>query len=258
MINDIKKELLKEVYKQTNVKVNMTSIEQGVKYPCFFCEYVTNEIKTIATIDFLNVIDFDLIYFPNESKEKNKEIEDMVYKLNKIKNITIDNSIFKIENSNVEIVDDVLHYIIRVYARIEPQEVIEPTLNSIILLKEKIESISNLKVFYINGNLIEINNGFFVIEPSKTETVNISTCGNKDYEREIIIRYITKDTAIDIYGYLENLMDKVISEIKGKNGIYKVNYNIDISYDKEEYEELKIINYELVLMLTERKNNIWI
>lgn len=253
MIHDIKKALLKEIFKKTNVKVNMTNVEQGVSYPCFFCQYVTNQIKTIASIDFLNVIDYDLIYYPSKIKDGLKEVEDIIYELNKIKSFVYEDKEITIQATGVDVVDNILHYGIKVYVEIGTKEEVIPSLESIRLLKESLESISSKKAFYINGNLKEVNNGFFVIEPSTTETVNNGISGFKDYEREIVIRYVDSNVNLDIYGYLESVMDNLIANLKGKSGIYKANYTIDISYDNEEYDGLNIINHELVLLLTERK-----
>lgn len=257
MIHDIKKALLKEIFKKTNVKINMTNVEQGLIYPCFFCQYITNQIKTIASIDYLNMIDYNLIYYPKNNKDGLKEIEDIIYELNKIKSFVYEDKEITLQPTGVNVVDNVLHYGIKVYVEIGTKEEVVVSLESIRLLKELLENISLKKVFYINGNLKEVNNGFFVIEPSTTETIDNGISGFKDYEREIVIRYVDSNVNVDIYGYLEDVMDKLIAKLKGRNGIYKVNFSIDISYDNEEYEELNIINHELVIMLTERKDKIW-
>lgn len=249
MIKELKIELLKEITKITNVKASLSEIKQDVKYPCFFCEYITSETKSIATIDYMNIIDFDIIYLPNNIKE----IEDIVNQLNKIKSINFNSKKVLVENTNIDIVDSILHYQVKLYSRYENLKEIEPTLNSVKLLKSELEKITSKKVFYLNANLENVADGFFVIEPSKTETINTNVLGCKDYEREINLRYITSDLTVDLYGYLEDTLDKLLNELKGKNGIYRINYSLDLSYEKEEYEELNIINHRLFIQLTERK-----
>lgn len=249
MISILKKELLKEINKLTGVSVSIQDIKQGVKYPCFFCEYITSKIKTVAQIDVMNVIDYDVIYFPKDTKE----IEEVVGILSKIKSILVDGKIINIEVMGVDVVDDVLHYQVRLYSVLEALQEPVPTLDSIKLIKSKLEQITHKKAFYINANLNEIKNGFFTIEPSTTVTNNISITGAKEYEREIVIRYTTSELNLDIYGFLENTLDELLKAIKGKNGMYKINYSIDLSYEKEEYEELNITNHETVLTIIERK-----
>lgn len=249
MISVLKREILKEINKQTGITVSMKDIKQGVKYPCFFCEYITSKTKAVAQIDVMNVIDFDVVYFPKEVKE----IENVIGELNKIKSILVDDKTINIEAIGIDIVDDVLHYQIRVYSVLEALQEPMPTLNSIKLIKTRLEEITSKKAFYINANLNEINNGFFTIEPSTTVTNNISITGAKEYEREIVIRYTTSDLNLDIYGYLETTLDKLIQSIKGKSGMYKINYSIDLSYEKEEFEGLNITNHETVLIINERK-----
>lgn len=97
----------------------------------------------------------------------------------------------------------------------------------------------------------------FIIEPSKTSTESNSINGCKDFEREIVLRYVTSNKKLDIYGNLEDITTKLIKKLKGKNGIYSINFELDISYNEEEFNNVKVINHELTLLYTERKK-LWI
>lgn len=255
IISELKKAFAKRIHADTGVEFNLTKREQNIVYPCFFCEFVGSETKSVAGIDYLNIYDFDLWYY---SKTTNPaEIEQIISQLNNVKSFLYNDKKIIIENLDINIYDDLLIYKVRFLVNVDEIEEIEPTLSSVKLIKKELETIANCSVYYLNGNLKDLEKGFFIIEPSKTSTESNSINGFKDFEREIVLRYVTSNKKLDIYGSLEDTTIKLINKLKGKNGIYSINFELDISYNEEEFNNIKVINHELTLLYTERKK-LWI
>lgn len=236
-------------------KIYLEKVRQSLDLPCFYFSLISDKKQTIAYIDYLREIELDIQYIPNNViSDLNKNIENTIYKLNSIEFIIIESQKIMIQLQDIEIIDNVLHYIIKLSIPLTENNIIKPTNNTYLLILNKLKEITNKNVYYINGNLLNLKEGFFVIEPNTIETQPIGLNGLfRDITREINIRYVSTDLKIDIPSYLEDTIDKLILELKKiKNSVYKLSYTLDIDYEKEEYRELNVVSHELTLFLTER------
>lgn len=244
----IRMQLTRLLIDKFNMRVELERVKQGAVLPCFYIEFRDVRINKIAYIEYSKTYTYDICYYTDELR--NETIEDVVAKLDTITEVTG----YKIINGDVEADNKSIRYTIDVVVPIEIKALETADNETYQLIMDNLKEITGLKVYYQQGDLKELENSFFVIEPSTTRTVNISINGKKEKEREIVIRYVFIDVNKDTSSYLESTMDKLINRIKGHNGIYSSNYDIDINYNKEEYQELSIINHEITLELKERSN----
>ncbi len=256
MINEIKLALGKELRKSfKNEKIYTEKIRQGIKFPCFYLKYINKETQTVAYIDYSETYKIDIMYM----KDLNQNDDDYVFssvisKLESLTQFIFNDTKVKVNLYETDIVDGVLHYIVDILVPINNKNKIQKSKNeTCILISNIIEKVSGKKVYYINGDLEEIDNGFFVLEPDNLKTESYGITAIKQKERVINIRYTSKDISLDIPDFLEKTMDKVISDIKLISEFRKFNYEIDIDYDNEEFNGFNVLSHELSLNLVERK-----
>jgi len=111
-------------------------------------------------------------------------------------------------------------------------------------------------VFYQVGNLKELKNGIFVVEPISVETSNTSINGKKEYTRNITIRYATTNETIinsDVASILEDKIDILLKKILQTNKIIKANYELELNNISGEYKGIPVATYQANLEIVERK-----
>lgn len=236
--------------KNENITIYSEDKIQGVKYPCMFINLIESSNLKIANINYGKVYTLDLIYIEQAiPKDNYSSIEDI---LNKIK---IDNDSVYIEHQESTIVDKILHHQIEVTVVNDNLNIIETNNTTYKLVVDTLKSLGD-NVFYQVGNLKELKNGIFVVEPTSVETSNTSINGKKEYTRNITIRYATTNETIinsDVASILEDKIDILLKKILQTNKIIKANYELELNNISGEYKGIPVATYQANLEITERK-----
>lgn len=236
--------------KNENITVYSEDKTQGIKYPCMFINLIESSNLRIANINYGKVYTLDLIYIEQAIPSDNySSIEDI---LNKIK---IDNDSVYIEHQESTIVDKILHHQIEVTVVNDNLNIIETNNTTYKLVVDTLKSLGD-NVFYQVGNLKELKNGIFVVEPTSVETSNTSINGKKEYTRNITIRYATTNETIinsDVASILEDKIDILLKKILQTNKIIKANYELELNNISGEYKGIPVATYQANLEIVERK-----
>lgn len=236
--------------KNENITVYSEDKTQGIKYPCMFINLIESSNLRIANINYGKVYALDLIYIEQAIPSDNySSIEDI---LNKIK---IDNDSVYIEHQESTIVDKILHHQIEVTVVNDNLNIIETNNTTYKLVVDTLKSLGD-NVFYQVGNLKELKNGIFVVEPTSVETTNSSINGKKEYTRNITIRYATTNEDIinsDVASILEDKIDILLKKILQTNKIIKANYELELNDLSGEYKGIPVATYQANLEIVERK-----
>lgn len=236
--------------KNENITVYSEDKTQGIKYPCMFINLIESSNLRIANINYGKVYTLDLIYIEQAIPRDNySSIEDI---LNKIK---IDNDSVYIEHQESTIVDKILHHQIEVTVVNDNLNIIETNNTTYKLVVDTLKSLGD-NVFYRVGNLKELKNGIFVVEPTSVETSNTSINGKKEYTRNITIRYATTNETIinsDVASILEDKIDILLKKILQTNKIIKANYELELNNISGEYKGIPVATYQANLEIVERK-----
>lgn len=236
--------------KNENITVYSEDKTQGIKYPCMFINLIESSNLRIANINYGKVYTLDLIYIEQAIPRDNySSIEDI---LNKIK---IDNDSVYIEHQESTIVDKILHHQIEVTVVNDNLNIIETNNTTYKLVVDTLKSLGD-NVFYQVGNLKELKNGIFVVEPTSVETSNTSINGKKEYTRNITIRYATTNEDIinsDVASILEDKIDILLKKILQTNKIIKANYELELNNISGEYKGIPVATYQANLEIVERK-----
>lgn len=236
--------------KNENITVYSEDKTQGIKYPCMFINLIESSNLRIANINYGKVYTLDLIYIEQAIPRDNySSIEDI---LNKIK---IDNDSVYIEHQESTIVDKILHHQIEVTVVNDNLNIIETNNTTYKLVVDTLKSLGD-NVFYQVGNLKELKNGIFVVEPISVETSNTSINGKKEYTRNITIRYATTNETIinsDVASILEDKIDILLKKILQTNKIIKANYELELNNISGEYKGIPVATYQANLEIVERK-----
>lgn len=236
--------------KNENITVYSEDKTQGIKYPCMFINLIESSNLRIANINYGKVYTLDLIYIEQAIPRDNySSIEDI---LNKIK---IDNDSVYIEHQESTIVDKILHHQIEVTVVNDNLNIIETNNTTYKLVVDTLKSLGD-NVFYQVGNLKELKNGIFVVEPTSVETTNSSINGKKEYTRNITIRYATTNEDIinsDVASILEDKIDILLKKILQTNKIIKANYELELNNISGEYKGIPVATYQANLEIVERK-----
>lgn len=246
------KSSLAQYIKSKNESITVYSEDktQGIKYPCMFINLIESSNLRIANINYGKVYTLDLIYIEQAIPRDNySSIEDI---LNKIK---IDNDSVYIEHQESTIVDKILHHQIEVTVVNDNLNIIETNNTTYKLVVDTLKSLGD-NVFYQVGNLKELKNGIFVVEPISVETSNTSINGKKEYTRNITIRYATTNETIinsDVASILEDKIDILLKKILQTNKIIKANYELELNNISGEYKGIPVATYQANLEIVERK-----
>lgn len=246
------KSSLAQYIKSKNESITVYSEDktQGIKYPCMFINLIESSNLRIANINYGKVYTLDLIYIEQAIPRDNySSIEDI---LNKIK---IDNDSVYIEHQESTIVDKILHHQIEVTVVNDNLNIIETNNTTYKLVVDTLKSLGD-NVFYQVGNLKELKNGIFVVEPTSVETTNSSINGKKEYTRNITIRYATTNEDIinsDVASILEDKIDILLKKILQTNKIIKANYELELNNISGEYKGIPVATYQANLEIVERK-----
>lgn len=236
--------------KNENITVYSEDKTQGIKYPCMFINLIESSNLRIANINYGKVYTLDLIYIEQAIPRDNySSIEDM---LNQIK---INNDSAYIEHKESTIVDKILHHQIEVTVVNNSLSIIETNNTTYKLVVDTLKSLGD-NVFYQVGNLKELKNGIFVVEPTSVETTNSSINGKKEYTRNITIRYATTNEDIinsDVASILEDKIDILLKKILQTNKIIKANYELELNNISGEYKGIPVATYQANLEIVERK-----
>lgn len=236
--------------KNENITVYSEDKTQGIKYPCMFINLIESSNLKIANINYGKVYTLDLIYIEQAIPRDNySSIEDI---LNKIK---IDNDSVYIEHQESTIVDKILHHQIEVTVVNDNLNNIETSNPTYKLVVDTFKLLGD-NVFYQVGNLKELKNGIFVVEPTSVETSNTSINGKKEYTRNITIRYATTNEDIinsDVASFLEDKMYILLKELLQTNKIIKANYELELNNISGEYKGIPVATYQANLEIVERK-----
>lgn len=236
--------------KNKDITVYSEDKTQGIKYPCMFINLIESNNLKIANINYGKVYTLDLIYIEQAIPRDNySSIEDI---LNKIK---IDNDSVYIEHQESTIVDKILHHQIEVTVVNDNLNIIETNNTTYKLVVDTLKSLGD-NVFYQVGNLKELKNGIFVVEPTSVETTNSSINGKKEYTRNITIRYATTNEDIinsDVASILEDKIDILLKKILQTNKIIKANYELELNNISGEYKGIPVATYQANLEIVERK-----
>lgn len=236
--------------KNENITVYSEDKTQGIKYPCMFINLIESSNLRIANINYGKVYTLDLIYIEQAIPRDNySSIEDI---LNKIK---IDNDSVYIEHQESTIVDKILHHQIEVTVINDNLSIVETNNTTYKLVVDTLKSLGD-NVFYQVGNLKELKNGIFVVEPTSVETTNSSINGKKEYTRNITIRYATTNEDIinsDVASILEDKIDILLKKILQTNKIIKANYELELNNISGEYKGIPVATYQANLEIVERK-----
>lgn len=223
---------------------------QGIKYPCMFINLIESSNLKIANINYGKVYTLDLIYIEQAILRDNySSIEDM------LSQIKIDNDSVYIEHQESTIVDKILHHQIEVTVVNDNLNIIETNNTTYKLVVDTLKSLGD-NVFYQVGNLKELKNGIFVVEPTSVETTNSSINGKKEYTRNITIRYATTNEDIinsDVASILEDKIDILLKKILQTNKIIKANYELELNNISGEYKGIPVATYQANLEIVERK-----
>lgn len=246
------KSSLAQYIKSKNESITVYSEDktQGIKYPCMFINLIESSNLRIANINYGKVYALDLIYIEQAIPRDNySSIEDM---LNQIK---INNDSAYIEHKESTIVDKILHHQIEVTVVNNSLSIIETNNTTYKLVVDTLKSLGD-NVFYQVGNLKELKNGIFVVEPTSVETSNTSINGKKEYIRNIKIRYATTNEDIinsDVASILEDKIDILLKKVLQTNKIIKANYELELNNISGEYKGIPVATYQANLEITERK-----
>lgn len=236
--------------KNKDITVYSEDKTQGIKYPCMFINLIESSNLRIANINYGKVYALDLIYIEQAIPRDNySSIEDM---LNQIK---INNDSAYIEHKESTIVDKILHHQIEVTVVNNSLSIIETNNTTYKLVVDTLKSLGD-NVFYQVGNLKELKNGIFVVEPTSVETTNSSINGKKEYTRNITIRYATTNEDIinsDVASILEDKIDILLKKILQTNKIIKANYELELNNISGEYKGIPVATYQANLEIVERK-----
>lgn len=236
--------------KNKDITVYSEDKTQGIKYPCMFINLIESSNLRIANINYGKVYALDLIYIEQAIPRDNySSIEDM---LNQIK---INNDSAYIEHKESTIVDKILHHQIEVTIVNNSLSIIETNNTTYKLVVDTLKSLGD-NVFYQVGNLKELKNGIFVVEPTSVETTNSSINGKKEYTRNITIRYATTNEDIinsDVASFLEDKMDILLKKLVQTNKIIKANYELELNDLSGEYKGIPVATYQANLEIVERK-----
>lgn len=236
--------------KNESITVYSEDKTQGIKYPCMFINLIESSNLRIANINYGKVYALDLIYIEQAIPRDNySSIEDM---LNQIK---INNDSAYIEHKESTIVDKILHHQIEVTVVNDNLNIIETNNTTYKLVVDTLKSLGD-NVFYQVGNLKELKNGIFVVEPTSVETSNTSINGKKEYTRNITIRYATTNETIinsDVASILEDKIDILLKKILQTNKIIKANYELELNNISGEYKGIPVATYQANLEIVERK-----
>lgn len=241
---NIKKEVADELVKVFGLPVHLVQVKQELEVPCFFVRVVNLETKSLASVDYQKRYTIIIEYWD----ENEDNFYNILNKLNKIKRIKD----YNVNYLDVNMYDDFMRYAIEVVVPLKNLVRVNSDSDVYNFIIDEIESISNKKCYYQNGDIEKIEDGFFVLEPKSVTTQGISIATRKEKERELSIKYICIENEKDVPAFLEGVSDKLIKNIQGKRGIYKIDYILSIGYDKEEYDEMNAISYEINLLLNER------
>lgn len=241
---NIKKEVADELVKVFGLPVHLVQVKQELKLPCFFIRVVNLETKSVASVDYQKKYTVIIEYWD----ENEDDFYNILNQLNKIKKIKD----YSVNYLDVNMYDDFMQYAIEIIVPLK--NLVNSSSDSDVynFIMTQLEGISNKNCYYQNGDIEEIEQGFFVLEPKSVTTQGIALTTRKEKERELSIKYIFIEDGEDVAVFLESVADTLVKNILGQNGIYKADYILSINYDKEEYNEMNVTSYEIDLIINER------
>lgn len=132
IITGIAQGLDKEFNKQEKYTIYTESIEQGFDEPCFSIFSLTPINTQLVGNRYKREYSFDIQYFSENKEINNNEINGVVERLfSSLEYITVDNSLLRGTNMNVEVVDKVLHFFINFNMIVKKQIEKAETMNNL-------------------------------------------------------------------------------------------------------------------------------
>lgn len=116
-INDIINSLsycIDEIFNKDERKYNIYTehTEQGFEKPCFFINPISQSRKQELDNGFKKHIKLDILFFPKGNKKNLEITEVMEIALDELAVLKIGNKKIKGRNIDIEVVDEVLHFIV--------------------------------------------------------------------------------------------------------------------------------------------------
>lgn len=96
------------------IRVELEQVKQGAKLPCFFVEYLGSRTNKIAFIEYSRTYSYDISYYPKGDK-LNEELEQIAKQLDELRDING----CEVINTDIDVVDGVLHYFIDVIESVD-------------------------------------------------------------------------------------------------------------------------------------------
>lgn len=248
-LTDVKSKIATAIKEKQNINIYSEYKGQDVTAPCIFINLISSYNLDIANVNCGRVYRLDLIYLA-DNYSKNCDFTDIEDVLN---NLKIDG--IYIEHKESTIVDKELHHELEVTVYSNKLSEIECKNTTYKAVLDNLKALHGY-VYYLQGDITNLDKGFFVVEPQEVSTESSSINTQKDYTRNIAISYATSNEDIiksDIPSYLEEVLDELIKNMLRKSKVYKANYSLDLYNTDTEYNGISITSYKATLEVVERK-----
>lgn len=128
---------IRTVFTESEYRLYTEKVEQGFSEPCFFVSLINQMQSQRLGNRYKEVYSFDIIYFPSEDGEVNKEclsVAEELYEL--LEYITAENDQLRGTHLNSRVDDNVLHFLVDYNVSIVRTKAVEEKMEGVIIYGE--------------------------------------------------------------------------------------------------------------------------